>query len=309
MDAELTSLFLFSLSIRRRIYTLFRALWREECGICGVKLTMFATNSHVPLAPGSKSSRTWTNASPDRLVPGRRGGKYEEGNLAFCCLLCNTVKWHYDVAEATALLAALARLDVFPVAADGLLDGDRAPFSRPEVTPADFDYLSQQAARMTMKAQQRALKTQMLCRITQSEVLGLLIDGWAGEGLYRDPTGLLLPIRMAGLDRVDPGRGYFKGNVRLLATSLNVARGDEEDNTGLLDGICQLQSSRLLRAAADGHLPHSDHYARWCTANAELDGDGEADMEEDVDDGIGEEKNDGEDQFLLWDDEDEDDEM
>ncbi|CAO1639348.1 unnamed protein product [Sympodiomycopsis kandeliae] len=173
---------------KQRIYTLFRQVWREDCSMCGINLTVFALNGHVPNKPGQHQSTTWANASPDRIIPGRRGGEYEEHNIAFCCLWCNILKWIYQLEQVTAFLAALAAIDGIPVGADGLLNGDSLHCETPAISTLDLEYIPTQAERITHQAKAKAKATGILFTITTADSLRLPLNAWAGQGRVRSPN-------------------------------------------------------------------------------------------------------------------------
>lgn len=53
---------------------------------------------------------------------------------------------------------------------------------------------------------------------------------YAGNGFYQDPSGALLPLTVASLDRIDCSRPYDTDNVRLLYLGLNLLRNDGLDD-------------------------------------------------------------------------------
>lgn len=94
----------------------FELLWSKTrievptCEYCKVELTM---DRLVNLSDPFQRAKVPSNLSPDRRVPGRSGGRYNEENLAISCLGCNYLKLAYTVDEATSLLRHLAETQSF----------------------------------------------------------------------------------------------------------------------------------------------------------------------------------------------------
>jgi hypothetical protein len=64
-----------------------------NCKLCSIPLTVYGT---------------WSNASPDRIVPGCKGGKYTPENTRLLCVACNLVKSFHSDDAAKVLLDTLS---------------------------------------------------------------------------------------------------------------------------------------------------------------------------------------------------------
>lgn len=70
------------------------------------------------------------------------------------------------------------------------------------------------------------------------------------DELYRDPSGVRLPIGMASLDRLDPDGHYSLENLRILFTPFNLIRRAAQDDIGITRYLEQIDPGATERADA-----------------------------------------------------------
>lgn len=62
--------------------------------------------------------------------------------------------------------------------------------------------------------------------VSVEDLTELILNSTTANGDVVDATGLTWPWEMLSPDRIDPNRGYVKGNIRWLLTGLNLFRRD-----------------------------------------------------------------------------------
>lgn len=86
--------------------------------------------------------------------------------------------------------------------------------------------------------------------LTEASLARKVSSVYVGNGLYLDPTGVILPLSMASLDRFYFEQGYDRSNVRILNLSLNLLRGPEARDHDWSKYLGQ------LKATPKEHLEH-----------------------------------------------------
>ncbi|PWN25008.1 hypothetical protein BDZ90DRAFT_91689 [Jaminaea rosea] len=118
-------------------------------------------------------------------------------------------------------------------------------------------------------------------------------------GYYRDPSGAVLPLTLADIDRIDSNGYYEHGNVRLLLHGLNMLRGNAQGDALLVETLANLKKwfdFSILDSYGDVGLPGAGtvavFFAEAAVEEDELEAwneDGEDDEDEEEDDQEGEE--------------------
>lgn len=109
-------------------------------------------------------------------------------------------------------------------------------------------------------------------------------------GYYRDPSGAVLPLTLADIERIDPDGFYEHGNVRLLLHELNMLRDNAQGDALLVKTLTNLKKwfdFSILDSYGDVGLPGAgtvaDFFAEAAVEEDELEAwneDGEAGEEE-----------------------------
>lgn len=145
---------------------------------------------------------------------------------------CNCIKSGYLAANALVLMVALA---------DTTLQS-----SRTSATPTrqSLKLLSGRNDRQASpcEANGHSAKRSKLLRFkTFEEFKDALRPFCLPGGYYRDPSGAILPLTIAEIDKLDPNGFYEPGNVRLLVHGLNYIKKDRRDDTVLFEVITGLK--------------------------------------------------------------------
>lgn len=186
-------------------------------------------------------------ATLDRRIPGARDGKYTPGNTQLCCQFCQTTKWDFTQREFW-LLRHLIQQQLRP--------GHAAFYTRYTARGGAFGRLinwkppTGSAARRTASddAQIEAWvnrshpqpdgSRRMLSQAQRNLLRSTIQRRWVGTATFdvigtvryciRDSFGLVVPLRLCDLDRVNPGSRYTgkETEVRLCLFSLNRLRLD-----------------------------------------------------------------------------------
>ncbi|CAO1625583.1 unnamed protein product [Sympodiomycopsis kandeliae] len=82
---------------------------------------------------------------------------------------------------------------------------------------------------------------------------------WQGGG-YMDPSGAVLPMEMAGVDRLDSDLRYTPDNCRILFGPLNSLKKDQLVDTCLWDYLQQIRTGSGSSEALNSGLWSLDDY-------------------------------------------------
>lgn len=174
------------------------------------------------------------NMMLDAITPRRRGGKYTLDNCAQLCKGCNLVKAGFYQDEALVLINALRagkyRLE------DGFMR-PQDPLPHSELDSDDERLIDAwAAARLTCKAPWTRRK---------EDLVEMLKEVYVSPGRYLDPTGVVLPITLAEVDKLDPSKGYQRSNIRALLGGLNWLKSTSNHDHGLETWLQGLKESAV----------------------------------------------------------------
>ncbi|CAO1625579.1 unnamed protein product [Sympodiomycopsis kandeliae] len=192
---------------------------KPTCKNCGVCLTW---QRKCEVAEGQPLDVHPSNLSPDRRTPGRRGGQYTEDNVDLLCLGCNMVKWISTVEDARLVFHALVqgscRLDEAGLLEPlSLLTANR-PFSMEDEENIER-WATSALVRVNTSSQSSPRKAAMAHSLRKQDLKRMMeqlyIPGsqWQRGG-YMGPLGAILPLEMAGVDRLDSDLGHTPDNCR-----------------------------------------------------------------------------------------------
>lgn len=217
------------------------------CEYCGVPLN-FAGRTNV--YAGGSGQRHLVDphvVSIDARVPRCRGGRYIRSSIAGCCWACNTLKAQHSPEILQQRLDSLAAAT--QVVVDGML-------VLPSITPAVITEQDRGtidrwgAAEMASIEDRMAAQPRKAGYLTKDGLVEIVRAVWAGNGCYRDPCGLVLPLEQGSVDRVGPRGGYSVDNVRLLWTPSNKVRSDCSDARRFIH-LETLSAAALMMAATE----------------------------------------------------------
>lgn len=86
--------------------------------------------------------------------------------------------------------------------------------------------------------------------VTLKGLRQVMTDTYVGQGKYVDPTGLVIPIREADLDRIEPSKGYNHDEIRPLWKPLKRLRGDDDTDDSIVQVINHFRKWRMMWAPA-----------------------------------------------------------
>lgn len=217
-----------------------------KCALCGFELGFVR---HKCSEKKGTRRNFPHNASLDAVRPRHSGGQYVAGNVQLVCKACNGVKAGFPHDVALVLLDELRRAEW--VVVDGFLRPAK-PAAPKAVRSAEDDAMIESWA--TVRANIATPRFGARGQAVKADIVNLMHAVYVGDGKYQDPTGLVLSINFAQLDRIDPRQGYVTGNLRLVASFVNWIRGAGADDAAPADFLqdlkecTKLDEARTLRA-------------------------------------------------------------
>ncbi|CAO1627989.1 unnamed protein product [Sympodiomycopsis kandeliae] len=213
---------------RQTVWTLiWRATYEPHCcKLCGVVLAFHKEVKAAPdriLAEGNKILSN--NITFDAIIPRVQGGDYSLPNIQPLCSGCQCFKWYLSQTEAEDLLQKFKTAETLnPFHEEDLI---RPAVVLPHHNPRDMTTVRNWASAQYKSIQKKVrAKPRKAGNITLQDLEMMMLELMVGENEYQDPTGMVLNVRLAQIDRIDSLEGYNLSNCRVIYGGLNLFRNN-----------------------------------------------------------------------------------